>query len=89
MVYLTWDIVAGIVLLAGFIITVVKTVIPLTNAVTRLTDQIVFVTGKVDEMDKQKKEEHKEIHEHNKVQDAMLQNHEQRLHDLDGKWYSQ
>ena len=86
---MTWDIVAGIVLLAGFIITVVKTVIPLTNAVTRLTDQIVFVTGKVDEMDKQKKEEHKEIHEHNKIQDAMLQNHEQRLHDLDGKWYTQ
>ena len=86
---MTWDIVAGIVLLAGFIITVVKTVIPPTNAVTRLTDQIVFVTGKVDEMDKQKKEEHKEIHEYNKAQDAMLQNHEQRLHDLDGKWYSQ
>lgn len=86
---MTWEIVAGIVILAGFIITVVKTVIPLTNAVTRLTDQIVFVTGKVDEMDKQKKEEHKEIHEHNKKQDAMLQNHEQRLHDLDGKWYSQ
>ncbi len=86
---MTWDIVAGIVILAGFIITVVKTVIPLTNAVTRLTDQIVFVTGKVDEMDKQKKEEHKEIYEHNKAQDAMLQNHEQRLHDLDGKWYSQ
>lgn len=86
---MTWEIVAGIVLLAGFIITVVKTIIPLTNAVTRLTDQIVFVTGKVDEMDKQKKVEHKEIHDHNKKQDAMLQNHEQRLHDLDGKWYSQ
>ena len=86
---MTWDIVAGIVLLAGFIITVVKTVIPLTNAVTRLTDQIVFVRGKVYEMKKKKKEEHKEIHEYNKAQDAMLQNHEQRLHDLDGKWYSQ
>lgn len=86
---MTWDIVAGIVLLAGFIITVVKTIIPLTNAVTRLTDQIVFVMGKMNEMDKQKKEEHKEIHEHNKLQDAMLQNHEQRLHELDGKWYTQ
>lgn len=86
---MTWEIVAGIVILAGFIITVVKTVIPLTNAVTRLTDQIVFVTGKVDEMDKQKKEEHKKIHAHNEKQDAMLQNHEQRLHELDGKWYSQ
>lgn len=30
---MTWDIVAGIVLLAGFIITVIKTIIPLTNAV--------------------------------------------------------
>lgn len=86
---MTWEIVIGVATFLGFLVTAVKTIIPLTNAVTRLTDQIVFVTGKVDEMDKQKKEEHKEIHEHNKAQDAMLQNHEQRLHDLDGKWYSQ
>lgn len=86
---MTWEIVIGVATFLGFLVTAVKTIIPLTNAVTRLTDQIVFVTGKVDEMDKQKKEEHKEIYEHNKAQDAMLQNHEQRLHDLDGKWYSQ
>lgn len=84
-----WDIVAGIVLLAGFIITVIKTIIPLTNAVARLTEQIIYMGDKVEKINQQKKEEHKEIHEHNKAQDAMLQNHEQRLHDLDGKWYSQ
>lgn len=86
---MTWEIVIGVATFLGFLMTAVKTIIPLTNAVTRLTDQIVSVTGKVDEMDKQKKEEHKEIREHNKNQDAMLQNHEQRLHDLDGKWYTQ
>lgn len=86
---MTWEIVIGVATFLGFLVTAVKTIIPLTNAVTRLTDQIVSVTGKVDEMDKQKKEEHKEIHEYNKKQDAMLQNHEQRLHDLDGKWYTQ
>lgn len=86
---MTWEIVIGVATFLGFLVTAVKTIIPLTNAVTRLTDQIVSVTGKVDEMDKQKKEEHKEIHEYNKKQDAMMLNHEQRLHDLDGKWYTQ
>jgi len=86
---MTWEIVIGVATFLGFLVTTVKTIIPLTNAVTRLTDQIVSVTGKVDEMDKQKKEEHKEIHEYNKKQDAMMLNHEQRLHDLDGKWYTQ
>lgn len=84
---MTWEIVIGVATFLGFLVTAVKTIIPLTNAVTRLTDQIVSVTGKVDEMDKQKKEEHKEIHEYNKKQDAIMLNHEQRLHDLDGKWF--
>ncbi|WP_417017531.1 hypothetical protein [Anaerotignum sp.] len=86
---MTWEIVIGVATFLGFLVTAVKTIIPLTNAVTRLTDQIVSVTGKVDEMDKQKKEEHKEIHEYNKKQDAIMLNHEQRLHELDGKWYTQ
>ena len=86
---MTWEIVIGVATFLGFLVTAVKTIIPLTNAVTRMTDQIVSVTGKVDEMDKQKKEEHKEIHEYNKKQDAMMLNHEQRLHELDGKWYTQ
>lgn len=84
---MTWDIAAGIIILAGFIITVVKTIIPLTNAVTSLTEKIVSVVEKVDKIDQKKKEEHKRIWNHNNEQDEMLKNHEQRLHDLDGKWY--
>ena len=84
---MTWDIVAGIVLLAGFIITIVKTIIPLTNALTRLTERIVSLAEQVDTLDEKKTEAHKRLWSHNENQDAMLQNHEQRLHDLDGKWF--
>ncbi|MBM6830027.1 hypothetical protein H9X85_10710 [Anaerotignum lactatifermentans] len=84
---MTWDIVAGIIALAAFIITVVKTIIPLTNAVTKLTENIISISGSVDEIKKKKKEEHQRIWDHNRRQDGMLQNHEQRLHELDGKWY--
>lgn len=84
---MTWDIVAGIVLLAGFIITIVKTIIPLTNALTRLTERIDSLAEQVDTLDEKKTEAHKRLWSHNDTQDAMLQNHEQRLHDLDGKWY--
>ena len=86
---MTWDIVAGIVLLAGFIITIVKTIIPLTNALTRLTERIYSLAEQVDTLDEKKTEAHKRLWSHNENQDAMLQNHEQRLHDLDGKWYTQ
>ena len=41
----------------------------------------------VDEMEGKKSEAHRRLWSHNDTQDAMLQNHEQRLHDLDGKWY--
>ena len=84
---MTWDIVAGIVLLAGFIITIVKTIIPLTNALTRLTVRIDSLAEQVDTLDEKKTEAHKRLWSHNENQDAMLQNHEQRLHDLDGKWF--
>jgi len=86
---MTWDIVAGIVLLDGVIITIVKTIIPLTNALTRLTERIDSLAEQVDTLDEKKTEAHKRLWDYNKDQDSMLQNHEQRLHDLDGKWYSQ
>lgn len=82
-----WDIVAGIMTLVGFIITIVKTIIPLTNALTRLTERIDSLAEQVDTLDEKKTEAHKRLWSHNKNQDAMLQNHEQRLHDLDGKWF--
>ncbi len=84
---MTWEIFLGIVALIGFVITVVKTVIPLTNAVTLLTERIDELAEHIDSIEEKKREANRKLWAYNDTQDAMLQNHEQRLHDLDGKWY--
>lgn len=84
---MTWEIFLGIVALCGFIATVVKTVVPLTNAVTLLTERIESLSEQVNALDEKKTAAHGKLWAHNEVQDDMLKNHEQRLHDLDGKWY--
>ena len=82
---MTWEIFLGIVALCGFILTVVKTVIPLTNAITLLTEKTAELSSKIEDMDEKKTKAHTELWEHNKEQDKRLEEHAQRLHDLDGK----
>ena len=82
---MTWEIVAGMVTLLGFVITVVKTVIPLTNAITLLTEKTAELSSKMEDMDEKKTKAHKELWVYNKKQDKRLDEHAQRLHDLDGK----
>ena len=82
---MTWEIVAGMVTLLGFVITVVKTVIPLTNAITLLTEKTAELSSKMEDMDEKKTKAHTELWAHNKEQDKWLEEHAQRLHDLDGK----
>ncbi len=82
---MTWEIVAGMVTLLGFVITVVKTVIPLTNAITLLTEKTAELSSKMEDMDEKKTKAHTELWAHNKEQDKRLEEHAQRLHDLDGK----
>ena len=40
---------------------------------------------KIETLDSNNTESHRRLWEHNTEQDKVLQNHEQRLHDLDGK----
>ena len=82
---MTWEIVAGMVTLLGFVISVVKTVIPLTNAITLLTEKTAELSSKMEDMDEKKTKAHTELWAHNKEQDKRLEEHAQRLHDLDGK----
>ena len=82
---MTWEIVAGMVTLLGFVITVVKTVIPLTNAITLLTEKTAELSSKMEDWDEKKTKAHTELWAHNKEQDKRLEEHAQRLHDLDGK----
>ena len=71
--------------LCGFVLTVLKSVLPLTNAMTRLTEQIDLMTEQMQKLDEKKSEAHKKLWLHNEEQDTILLQHEMRLHDLDGK----
>ncbi len=82
---MTWEIFLGIVALFGFIVTVVKTILPLTNAVTLLTEQMKEMSEDMKAMNEKKTEAHKRLWDHNEEQDKKLEEHALRLHDLDGK----
>ena len=82
---MNWDIFLGLVTLLGFIGAIVKTVVPLTNAITLLTEKTEELSGKITELDAKKTKAHTELWAHNKEQDKRLDEHSLRLHDLDGK----
>lgn len=80
-----WDIVKDIVVLAGLIMTVTTPLLKLNTSITQLKALLDSVAKNVQENDKSNSTSHKRLWEHNTEQDEILQNHEMRLHDLDGK----
>lgn len=80
-----WDIVKDIVVLAGLIMTVTTPLLKLNTSITQLKALLDSVGKNVQENDKSNSASHKRLWEHNTEQDEILQNHEMRLHDLDGK----
>lgn len=84
---MTWEIFLGIVVLVSFLVTVGKIVASLIKALTELTMTVKELSAKFDESEKKKDESHKKIWSHEGIQDKWLRNHENRLHDLDGKHF--
>lgn len=82
---MTWEIVLGIIALFSFGVAVVKPIVSLTNAITALNFNVSQLTKEFSEFDKDNHASHKRLWEHNNGQDKLLQEHGQRLHDLDGK----
>lgn len=80
-----WDIVKDIVVLAGLIMTVTTPLLKLNTSITQLKALLDSVAKQVQENDKSNSANHKRLWEHSTEQDEILQNHEMRLHDLDGK----
>ena len=87
---MTWEIFIGIGALVSFVGTFtgvcVKIVVPLTRSIVELTNEVKLLREKYDGLDVKRKAEHERLWKHNEEQDKQLQNHAQRLHDLDGKW---
>lgn len=80
-----WDIVKDLVVLAGLIMTVTTPLLKLNTSITQLKALLDSVAKNVQENDTSNSASHKRLWEHNTEQDEILQNHEMRLHDLDGK----
>lgn len=82
---MTWEIVLGIIALFGFVVAIVKPIVSLTNAITLLNANCEAMAKEFNDFVKDNHDSHKRLWEHNTQQDKLLQEHGQRLHDLDGK----
>lgn len=80
-----WVIFKDIVVIVGLVITVTTPLLKLNTSITELKTLLESVMKKVETLDSNNTEIHRRLWEHNTEQDKVLQNHEQRLHDLDGK----
>lgn len=80
-----WLIFKDIVVIVGLIITVTTPLLKLNTSITELKTLLESVVEKVETIDSNNTNSHRRLWEHNTEQDQVLQNHERRLHDLDGK----
>lgn len=80
-----WVIFKDFVVIVGLIITVTTPLLKLNTSITKLKTLLESVVNKVETLDSNNTESHRRLWDKNEEQDKTLQNHEQRLHDLDGK----
>lgn len=87
-----WTTVSVIVVLVGLVAALAKPMLSLCKEITNLRGDLQALskaandmTAKMAKFETDNHNSHKRLWEHNTEQDEILQNHEMRLHDLDGK----
>lgn len=87
-----WTVVSVIVALVGLVAALAKPMLSLCKEITNLRGDLQalsnaakVMTDKMAKFEEDNHNSHKRLWEHNTEQDEILQNHEMRLHDLDGK----
>ena len=80
---MTWEIFLGIVALVGFIITVMTPIIKLNTSITKLNVALESLQTSMNKIDNDNTESHKRIWNHNDSQDALIENHEKRISDIE------
>lgn len=76
---MSWEIVVGIITLAGFVISIMGPLTKLTKIMTELTVSVQGLKEVVNEMGIKNTESHKRLWEHNNKQDESIENHERRI----------
>ena len=82
---MTWEIVAGLFVLIGGIVSIVMPIVKLTKSITELTVKVDDFARQIEQQSVRSKETHKRLWEHNEEQDDKLQEHEIRISNLENK----
>ena len=82
---MTWEIVAGLFVLIGGIISIVTPIVKLTKSITELTVKVDGFARQIEQQSVKSKESHERLWIHNEEQDEKLQEHEIRISNLENK----
>ena len=80
---MTWEIFLGIVALVGFIITVMTPIIKLNTSITKLNIALEALQTSMNKIDNDNTESHRRIWNHNDSQDALIDDHEKRISNIE------
>lgn len=80
---MTWEIFLGIVALVGFIVTVMTPIIKLNTSITKLNVALEALQSSMNKIENDNTESHRRIWNHNDSQDALIENHEKRISDIE------
>ena len=80
---MTWEIFLGIVGLGGFNISVMTPIIKLNTSITKLNVALETLQTSMNKIDNDNTESHRRIWNHNDSQDALIENHEKRISDIE------
>lgn len=80
---MTWEIFLGIVALIGFVISVMTPIIKLNTSITKLNVALTALQTSMDRIEDENTKSHRRIWSHNDNQDALIENHERRLSDIE------
>lgn len=76
---MSWEILAGLITLFGFGVSVVTPLIKLNTNIVKLNDSLGTLQSAVKNMQENSEADHKRMWEHNNTQDIIIDNHEKRL----------
>ena len=82
---MTLEIVAGLFVLIGGIVSIDTPIVKLTKSITELTVKVDDFARQIEQQSVRSKEAHKRLWEHNEEQDDKLQEHEIRISNLENK----
>ncbi|MEG0898510.1 MAG: hypothetical protein RSF40_02215 [Oscillospiraceae bacterium] len=74
-----WTVATIVITLVGFVITVIKAILPLNTAITELTEQMKTQNSSLKELTNNNADSHFRMWKHNEEQDKILNNHETRI----------